>query len=156
MSPSFQQTNTLELLQDRLQILYTQNDKLDQRAQNNIEAITVLLALSAAFKLLELQRDGLNQIIIVFVFVLYTLSVLLSIYVLLPKLWLHPLDPNINQINQVSAQPEEAYYQQLLIAYTRAIRVNEGVVNLKARVVWWSTILIGADILLVLFLAAKG
>ena len=155
MPLTFQQTNALEILVHRLGQLDDQDDKLDKKAQDNIQAISIIFAFVSAFKLLESLADGANLLLFVAVFLVYAASVSLSYYVLLPKRWMSPLETIPAQIQAVTQWPENMYFRQLTLAYSKAIIANEAVVRLKARVVWWATVLIFVDIVLIIVLAAR-
>lgn len=155
MALNFQQTNALSLLQHRLDQLDTQDSNLDQKAQNNIQAITIIFAFAAAFKLFEPASLARNTVLVAAIFIVYTLSVLSSYYVLLPKRWAHLLGAIPSSDIEALTADASTYYVRLLAAFRRVIARNHSIVELKSRIVWFSTALIIVDIGLIIYLAAK-
>jgi hypothetical protein len=155
MPLTFQQSHTLQMLEAELQLLYTQDDRLDQRAQNSIAAVGIVLAVLDVFgQLIQPERPFLTTLGVIAVLVACLLSLLLSFYVLLPKRWIARPIPEAGDIIPLLRRNEAAYYWLMLDEHLKAIAQNRSVVLLKSRVVSMSTALIGFAVVTILILAA--
>lgn len=134
MEFTFPQTYTLDIFRDRLTQLEAQDDRLDKKAQDNIQIVSIIFAIVGAIKLQSAQATAIDPILLGIVFVLYIVIVGLSYYILLPKRWLSPLPSSLDEMKLLTRIPEENYYRRILHTYAKAIQANESVIALKSRV----------------------
>jgi hypothetical protein len=150
MTLTFPQNNALDIFRNRIAQLDIQDERLDKKAQDNIQIVSIIFAIVGAIKLQAAQPNAINPTLLTIVFIIYVIIVGLSYYVLLPKKWLSPLPTSPVAMDRVVRIPDTVYYRRLLKTYTEAIQHNESVIQLKGRVVLAATTLAFIDFILII------
>lgn len=157
MTLPFQQSNTLDILQKRVEQLDAQDDKLDKKAQENVQAVSIIFAFVGTFKLLDGTIEGLRALLLVFIFLIYGGIVVLSYYVIYPKSnWKSLVKADTTNLSRVMKQADaNDYFESMFAGYTQVIKANSIVIATKEAINRFTTALMLIDLVLILFLAAS-
>lgn len=141
MPLAFPDTDILTLSKERVSLLYSQSQELNQRAQGYITLMTGALALVGAFNAFKRAHDALDIILLVVLVSAYAFGVLIALRVSSYSDWEHPVD--INQFSAIrgsrsQAFDDEVWMQARLKIYAYAYNRNLKIIADKLRRVWWA------------------
>ena len=155
-SNQFQRFDVMMHLKHDLDLLDKREHNLDNRAQQNISAITIAVVIITALKLSISTMSPFNIILWFMICVIYVLSIGFAFRVLIPRnntRLLYPQSPNLDDIRERLSLDEVTYYNKLVATYVHAIHHNAYILEVKAKWMRISTYLIGLDIPLIILMA---
>lgn len=152
---TFQQSNVIALMKDHVQAIEDASKTLDDKAQENINISSIIIAIVSALNITQVGvgqsvQQLIEQPIIVLIFVIYGVIFILSYAARFPRrVATHPLQPNWDKAQEWSNYSLEEYFDNLLSSYIKVIEDNEKVVARKAFLVRVASLLIGFDMFLI-------
>jgi hypothetical protein len=151
----FSDTHMLSLLESRVEYLNQEERALSEKAQKNLEAITIILGIFGAF---HFSRD--QQVIewlLGAIFLIYIAVAALSTYVLLrPRNWKLPVNVSLDEINEFKALDTATYILSLQYSYIEAITFNQNILRTRTRIVRACLYAVVLDISLIILLAGAS
>lgn len=142
MPLTFPDTDILILSKERVSLLYSQSQDLNQRAQSYITLMTTALALVGAFNVFKRSHDAVDIILLVILVSAYAMGVVGALRVSSNNgKWEHPFDINDTKAARLlngSSFTDETYFETRLEAYAKAYNDNLKIIDIKLVRVRWS------------------
>ena len=152
---SFSETHMLSLLEGRVGYLNQEERALSEKAQKNLEAITIILGIFGAF---HFSRDQQAiEWLLAGIFLIYIVVAALSTYVLLrPHNWKLPINISTPDVTEFLALDTPTYLLSMQYSYVEAIEFNEAILRKRTRIVRLCLYAVVLDISLIIILAGAS
>lgn len=153
--------STIELLKAHVQSQDDAIKTLENKAQQNLGLINIIVAIVAILNLGLDKEDQVQHIIdqrpmFILILGLYVIIAILSIFALRPREHAtHPMKPTWCKTQEWLEYEPEKYYDKVIAEYTDIYKHNAKIVIIKGYLVLFSHILIAVDIGLI-FMEATG
>jgi len=149
---TFQNQSVLDVAGEYLKTYREVLKALDDKAQENINVSSIIVAIVGAFNTPQAGSGGqFDQRLILSIFLAYGLVFILSYWARFPRgMAVTPWEPSWEAARKFAALPLEQYYPQLVSGYVKGIEANREVAKFKAFLVRIATFFIGAIVVFIL------
>lgn len=154
-----QQKTVLELLESQANSTHEAAKTLDDKAQQNISLITIIVGIVGAFNIV---RGSTSQSPSIFsdgeiggILVIYAFAFALAVFARRPRIFAtHPMKPTWEEAQTWLGLDVEPFYDKLIAAYTNIIEENNKILGSKALFIQWSTVFLAIDVITIFMVVA--